>query len=1223
MPIRRGMGGLSSGAGGNLFDRPGFFDNSEIVKLTIDTELLLKAANETYGIKITHADTSGNNQHFEIEIPAVTANDSFMLVSSEQTFTNKTLASPKITTGLYDGSGNEWLLLTATGSAVNELTLANATTGNPPVLSATGGDTNIGITLTPKGSGVVRITGGLTVDGTTTTLNSTTLSVDDKNIELGSVATPSDTTADGGGITLKGATDKTILWDNANDNWTSSEDWNLVSGKSFKINNSILFSATSLGSGIVTSSLTAVGTLASGAISSGFGAIDIGTSALSAGALTVDNISIDGNTISSSSGNITFNAASSLDFGDDSVLNIGTLTLDAIHGDNNAIQVGDNSDDAVSIYRVNALTAIGDLDIGAHDLRAQTITADGLTAGRVVFAGANGLLADDSDLTFATATLTATNIAAFNLTGKLTAGSTEIEGSNFDINGGTIDGTSLGSTVPLTHLQVDNLNLAGNHIQSTDTNGAISLIPNGTGNIILSTDTVQIGELNASALLTSNGTGSIRLNTNDGTNSGHIQINAGADGAIDITPNGTGEVNIPKVDIDAGTIDGTILGGASAITISGASIGAGLSWGAAQNFNNQNLTNVDIDSGTINDITTFGIKQSSTTYELQLAVGTGTDLTADRVLSIDPKNAARAITLTGDLTLAGNFITAGAYATTLTTTGTTGITLPTTGTLATLAGNETLTNKVLTTPVIATIVNNSSNLTLPTTADTIVGRATTDTLTNKTIAGGSNTISAIANASLTNSTIIMAASAGSSDAIALGETFTITAGEGIDTTMGTNLVTIAGEDATTSNKGIASFHTDNFAVSSGAVTIKDGGVANAELANSTFTVSDGSNTSPIALGGTLTFAVGEGMDVAESAGTVTFSAEDATVSNKGVASFNTNDFTVSSGAVSIASLANNQLDNSTITVSDGSNTSPVALGGTLTFAAGEGLDVVESAGTVTFSGEEATTSNKGVASFHSDNFAVSSGAVTIKDGGVANAELVNSALTIGGTSTSLGGTITALTALTDLDLTAGNKTIFDTVGANTLTIGAANTTVTIAGNLTVTGTTTQVDTVTMNAQNAVIFEGATDDNNETTLTIVDPTADRTVYMPNQSGYLPVLAAASTTQVSSTPEELNLLDGTTAGTVVASKAVVVDGSKNIGTFGTVTAATFSGTLSGTATEATNVTAVAHNGASETVYLTFVDGANWNSRNRNTFWVVIQSQYWGSDCWFVRWGSDRNC
>ena len=65
----------------------------------------------------------------------------------------------------------------------------------------------------------VIIGGGLTVNGTTTTVNSTTLTVDDKNIELGSVASPSDTTADGGGITLKGASDKTILWTNSTDTW--------------------------------------------------------------------------------------------------------------------------------------------------------------------------------------------------------------------------------------------------------------------------------------------------------------------------------------------------------------------------------------------------------------------------------------------------------------------------------------------------------------------------------------------------------------------------------------------------------------------------------------------------------------------------------------------------------------------------------------------------------------------------------------------------------------------------------------------------------------------------------------------------------------------------------------------------------------------------------------------------------------------------------------------
>jgi hypothetical protein len=83
--------------------------------------------------------------------------------------------------------------------------------------------------------------------------------------------------------------------------------------------------------------------------------------------------------------------------------------------------------------------------------------------------------------------------------------------------------------------------------------------------------------------------------------------------------------------------------------------------------------------------------------------------------------------------------------------------------------------------------------------------------------------------------------------------------------------------------------------------------------------------------------------------------------------------------------------------------------------------------------------------------------------------------------------------------------------------------------LTVAGTTTTVDTVTMNAQNAIIFEGATADANETTLTITDPTADRTIKLPNQSGTLPVLAADSDTAITSTPAELNLLDGVTSTT----------------------------------------------------------------------------------------------
>ena len=98
-----------------------------------------------------------------------------------------------------------------------------------------------------------------------------------------------------------------------------------------------------------------------------------------------------------------------------------------------------------------------------------------------------------------------------------------------------------------------------------------------------------------------------------------------------------------------------------------------------------------------------------------------------------------------------------------------------------------------------------------------------------------------------------------------------------------------------------------------------------------------------------------------------------------------------------------------------------------------------------------------------------------------------------------------------------------TIGHTTSEVTVADN-LTIAGNLTVGGTQTVVDTVTMNAANAIVFEGATADDHETTLTIVDPTADRTINLPNQSGTLPVLAAASNDQVTATPAELSIMDG---------------------------------------------------------------------------------------------------
>ena len=100
-----------------------------------------------------------------------------------------------------------------------------------------------------------------------------------------------------------------------------------------------------------------------------------------------------------------------------------------------------------------------------------------------------------------------------------------------------------------------------------------------------------------------------------------------------------------------------------------------------------------------------------------------------------------------------------------------------------------------------------------------------------------------------------------------------------------------------------------------------------------------------------------------------------------------------------------------------------------------------------------------------------------------------------------------------------------------------NDNLTVTGNLTVSGTTTTVDSTTINVQNTLVFEGSTANDHETTLTTVDPTADRTISLPNQSGTLPVLAAASTTQITSTPEELNILDGVTA---TASELNILDG-----------------------------------------------------------------------------------
>lgn len=116
--------------------------------------------------------------------------------------------------------------------------------------------------LTTSGNAVIG--GNLTVNGTTTTINSTTVSTDDKNIVLADTASPTDASADDGGLTLRGTTDKTILWKDATDAWTFSEHVDLASAKAYYIAGASVLSASTLGAGVTASSLTSVGTIGTG-----------------------------------------------------------------------------------------------------------------------------------------------------------------------------------------------------------------------------------------------------------------------------------------------------------------------------------------------------------------------------------------------------------------------------------------------------------------------------------------------------------------------------------------------------------------------------------------------------------------------------------------------------------------------------------------------------------------------------------------------------------------------------------------------------------------------------------------------------------------------------------------------------------------------------------------------------------------------------------------------
>jgi len=174
---------VSDGATGaelahRMIEFTGSISGDQIVTIPLDVQTFYFIKNSTSGsqtVQFKYVSGSGDSFTFAAtdkgtKILFASANDGTnpdiidigmgdVTTTGTQTLTNKTLTSPKIGTSILDTNGNELALLTATGSAVNEFTIANAATGAGPTLSSTGGDTNIDINITPKGTGDVVLAG--------------------------------------------------------------------------------------------------------------------------------------------------------------------------------------------------------------------------------------------------------------------------------------------------------------------------------------------------------------------------------------------------------------------------------------------------------------------------------------------------------------------------------------------------------------------------------------------------------------------------------------------------------------------------------------------------------------------------------------------------------------------------------------------------------------------------------------------------------------------------------------------------------------------------------------------------------------------------------------------------------------------------------------------------------------------------------------------------------
>lgn len=194
------------------------------------------AFNENASDKNLYYGYGDNGAGIATSVVVIAGEGSFASLSTNQTITGNKIFSGTVTLSgatvslnsdqLTEGATNRFL--TASGVRAQLSAGSNISYDSSTGAIALAATVAIASGLTTGGN--VTVGGNLVVSGTTTTVNSTTITVADKNLELGTTASPSDAGADGGGLTLKGTTDKTITWVDATDCWTFNQTINGLLG---------------------------------------------------------------------------------------------------------------------------------------------------------------------------------------------------------------------------------------------------------------------------------------------------------------------------------------------------------------------------------------------------------------------------------------------------------------------------------------------------------------------------------------------------------------------------------------------------------------------------------------------------------------------------------------------------------------------------------------------------------------------------------------------------------------------------------------------------------------------------------------------------------------------------------------------------------------------------------------------------------------------------------